>query len=142
MLPGLAPALAGLAAAVVARQLGWIPQLSSDEIILTFGGTIASIATTMLGFMLAALAVLASINHTHLVKMMRASGHYRELLHTLFVGSLLFLLCAICGFLVIFGAAPTALFLQIAIGLHIAALVSLFEVGRKFWFVLSHIQPA
>jgi len=58
----------------------------------------------MLGFMLAALAVLASINHTHLVKMMRAYGHYSDLLATMMISGLLFLLVALTGYGILFGA--------------------------------------
>lgn len=63
------PMLVG-AAAVASHRWDVYPTFSADAL-LTFGGVIASISSTMLGPMLAALAVLASINHTHLVKMMR-----------------------------------------------------------------------
>ena len=56
--------------------------------------------------MLAALAVLASINHTHLIKMMRQYGHYADLVQTMVVGSLFFLLCTLSGFFFLFGGFP------------------------------------
>lgn len=102
----------------------------------------ASIGTTMLGFMLAALAVLASINHTHLVKMMRTTGHYRDLLQTLFIGCVLYLLCAVGGFAMLFGAGSHQLLLYALVGLHVAALVSVLDVVRKFWFVLNNLEAA
>lgn len=109
---------------------------------LTFAGSIASIGATMLGFMLAALAVLASINDTHLVKMMKRTGHYDNLLSTLLTGCLLFLFCAVGGYVVMFGYIPNAIFLSVTMGLHTAALVSLVEIGWKFNLVLRNLRTA
>lgn len=94
----------------------------------------------MLGFMLAALAVLASINHTHLIKMMRQYGHYDDLLMTMMIGCLLFMACAIFGFAMVFGLPSNAKLLCLLIGLHVSALVSLIDVGRKLWLVLSNLR--
>ena len=105
-----------------------------------FGGTVASISTTMLGFMLAALAVLASINHTHLVSMLRAYGHYRDLLLTMMIGGLLFMACAILGFTLLFGMPAETKLLCALVSLHVAALVSLIDIGRKLWFVLANLR--
>lgn len=107
-----------------------------------FGGTVASISTTMLGFMLAALAVLASINHTHLVSMMRAYGYYRDLLITMMIGCLLFMACAIFGFALLFGVPSEPKLLCALVALHVAALVSLIDVGRKLWLVLANLRSA
>lgn len=106
----------------------------------SLGGSIASIAATLLGFMLAALAVMASINNTHLISMMRKTGHYRDLLHTLFIGSAMLLACAIFGFVVMFGLSPTITFFHLLIAVHIAALAMVIDVGRKFWLVLSNLR--
>lgn len=94
----------------------------------------------MLGFMLAALAVLASINHTHLIGMMKKTGHYADLLSTLFVGGVMFLLCLVLGFALVMGLQPTAPAMSVIVGVHIGALVSLLDVGRKFWLVLSNLR--
>lgn len=105
------------------------------------GGTIASIGATMLGFMLAALAILASISNTHLVRMMHETGHYVDLLHTLFLGALMMLSCAIYGFVIMFGFTPGGKAFHGLVAVHFAALVSIFDVGRKYWLVLSNLQP-
>ena len=94
----------------------------------------------MLGFMLAALAVLASINHTHLVNMMRAYGHYRDLLITMMTGCLLFMACAIVGFALLFGVPADPQLLCLLVALHVAALISLIDIGRKLWLVLANLR--
>lgn len=138
LIPLLLSALAG----VGAWYWGVYPALTDPSIISSFGGSIASVGTTMLGFMLAALAVLASINHTHLVTMMRTTCHYHDLLVTLFTGCFLFLACAIGGFLVLFGVAPKPIFMSFLVGVHAGALISLLDIGRKFWLVLSNLHTA
>lgn len=139
----MSPVLPPLAAAVIvggiAYKFGLHPSYAGADV-LAFGGTVASVGSTMLGFMLATLAVLASINHTHLVAMMKQNGHYDDLLLTVFVGALTFLLCAVTGFALIFGAPASALLTSAIVGLHIAAVVSLMDVGRKFWLVLANLS--
>ncbi|MDO8775804.1 MAG: hypothetical protein Q7K57_45305 [Burkholderiaceae bacterium] len=136
------PLILGTAAAGAAWRYSAYPILPSTDVgaILSFGGSIAAISTTMLGFMLAALAVLASINHTHLVKMMKKTGHYKNLLSTLFNGCLIFLFCASAGYAILFGFYPRSWFLTALIGLHVGALVSIIDIGRKFWLVLNNLS--
>lgn len=94
----------------------------------------------MLGFMLAALAVLASINHTHLVKMMRDSGHYRDLLVTMMTGCAFFTACAFSGYLLLFSMPVCQWFMPVLVGLHVGAAVALLDVGRKMWLVLANLR--
>jgi hypothetical protein len=137
--PIVPPSLAGIAAAAGAWHWAVYPTLDAAGAV-GLGGTVASISTTMLGFMLAALAVLASINHTHLVNMMRTYGHYRDLLITMMIGCLLFMACAILGFAMLFGLPSNAKLVCFLIALHVSALVSLIDVGRKLWLVLSNLR--
>lgn len=139
MQPFLFPIFGGIAATFAAWRYSAFPVFADGGGILSFGGSLAAIGTTMLGFMLAALAVLASINHTHLVKMMRRTGHYRNLLLTIFTGCLIFLACAVSGYVLLFGMVPTAWFLIGVVGLHATALISLIEIGCKFWLVLTNL---
>lgn len=143
MPPFVSPSIIGSAAAYAAWRYAEYPILRNTDMgaMLSFGGSIAAISTTMLGFMLAALAVLASINHTHLVKMMRKTGHYKNLLSTLFTGCLIFLFCASGGYVILFGFYPQSWFLTTLIGLHVGALVSIIDIGRKFWLVLNNLSP-
>ena len=140
MSPLVAPLLTAVATALVGWGGGWTPALQDQSAVLAFAGSVASIAATMLGFMLAALAVLASISNTTLVERMRKTGHYDDLLHTIFFGCLLFLFIALCGFALLFGMPPYQPFLVMLLGLHAAALVSLFDIGRKFRLVLVNLR--
>lgn len=140
MLTFLVPLVAGVATTVAAHRWEAYPSFPDAATAISFGGSVASVGTTMLGFMLAALAVLASINHTHLVKMMRDSGHYQDLLRTMMFGCALFLVCAVSGYVLLFGAATCPWFLSAIIGMHVAALIALLDVGRKLWLVLSNLR--
>lgn len=140
MSPLLVPSLAGLAVALAGWRLGWAPVLPDQTAVLGFAGSVASIAATMLGFMLAALAVLASISSTALVERMKKTGHYDDLLHTIFFGCVLFLAIALCGFALLFGAPPLPWLLAVLLGLHAAALASLADIGRKFRLVLANLR--
>lgn len=104
------------------------------------GGTIASIGATMLGFTLAALAILASISNTHLVKMMLRTGHYIDLMHTLFLGAGMMLCCAAFGFFIMFGYVPNETAFHSLVAVHFAALITVFDIGRKYWLVLTNIR--
>ncbi|WP_448252895.1 hypothetical protein [Ottowia oryzae] len=139
MKPALAPLLAGAFMAFASWYFGWSPHLPDQSAVLGFAGSVASISATMLGFMLAALAVLASISNTTLVERMKKTRHYEDLLTTIFVGCVLFLAIALCGFAVLFGLSPSRGMMAAMIALHAAALVSLLDIGRKFRLVLVNL---
>ena len=138
----LAPIMAGAAAAWVSWHLGFVPKYQDPAGFTSLASGIASAGATLLGFMLAAAAVLASINHTHLVSMMRKFGHYHDLLATLFFGSTLMLACLLCGFAFLFGVPNGPRAIAWTVGLHVAALTSLLDVGRKFYFTLKNLRDA
>lgn len=140
MRPVFAPLLAVAATGLASWHYGWAPSLPDAAAVLGFAGSVASIAATMLGFMLAALAVIASISNTSLVERMKKTGHYDDLLQTIFVGCMFFLAIALCGFALLFGAPPERWLLAVLMGLHAAALVSLVDIGRKFRLVLVNLR--
>ena len=140
MSPLSIPALLGAVAGYFAWHWSAYPVFSDAASASAFGGTVASISTTMLGFLLAALAVLASISHTHLLGVMREHGHYRDLLNTMLVGFVFFLSCAIEGFSVLFGLTLTPVLGSAIVGTHVAAFMALLDVGRKLWLVLRNLK--
>lgn len=140
MRPSIPPVLSAIAAGAAAWHWQLPPASLSSESLTALAGTAASVGATLLGFMLAALAVLASINHVHLVQMMRKTGHYRELLATLFGGSFWMLVCTLLGFGLLLGAPAKDWLLSIFVASHVAALVALLDTGRKFWLVLTHLE--
>jgi hypothetical protein len=132
-------AITGASSAVFAH-LGWIPTQCAAELV-TLAGTLAQIGTTMLGFMLAALAVVASISHTHLVSMMHKTGHYKDLISRMFTGCVAFLACTLLSMVILFGYDPNPAMRALLVGLHAAALWTVLDVGHKFWLVLSNLKP-
>lgn len=140
--PAAIPVLAFAAAAAALAWLDLSLTTTDPALLVSIGGTIASVGATMLGFLLASLAVLASINHTHLVNMMRKTGHFDDLLKTVFWGCMGFLLCTIVGFALLFGVSPPHWMRLCIIALHVAALASLIDVGRKFFLVFTSLRNA
>jgi hypothetical protein len=136
------PVSAFAATALACAAAGWTFHVADASALVSIGGSIASVGATMLGFLLASLAVLASINHTHLVTMMRRTGHYRDLLHTVFFGCAAFMGCTVAGFLLLFGWMPPEWARTVIVALHAAGLASLLDVGRKFWLVLGNLRDA
>lgn len=134
------PTLSGLLSGGSAWYWSAYPVFPDAAAVSSFGGTVASISTTMLGFLLAALAVLASISHTHLLTVMREHGHYKDLLQTMLVGFLFFMVCAVCGFTLLFGYPLSNWLGCVLVGVHVAAFVSLLDVGRKMWLVLMNLK--
>lgn len=130
----------GIAATVVLHRYGLVPNPASGDRGTVFG-TLAQVAGTMLGFMLAALAIVASISETDLVKRMKATGHYDSLLQNLFFGALVFLACAVLSLLALLGANLNDWMLAALFGLHIAALWELLVVGWQFWLTLKNLAP-
>lgn len=140
MQPLFIPLVMGLVASSASWFWDVYPSFKEEATLSAFGGSVASISSTMLGFLLAALAVLASISHTHLLKVMREQGYYRDLLDTMLIGFLLFLLCSISGFGLLFGMQLSSKVGMVLIGLHTAAVVSLLDIGRKLWLVLRNLK--
>jgi hypothetical protein len=108
---------------------------------IAFAGAIASVSGGLLGFMLAALAVVASISGTHLLAMMRKTGHYRSLLATLFLGAAWLLVCLLLSLALLFGWQPTPLITVAFTSVLGAVLAMLLDTGRKFWLVLTNLAP-
>jgi hypothetical protein len=140
--PFLPPVSVAAITGIAAYRYGIHPSVSATPDAIAMGSGIASVGGTMLGFMLAALAVLASVSHTHLIKMMRQSGHYDDLLATLFAGGLMFLCCVLLGFTLLFGALADPILMSAIVAVHLGALVSVVDVARKFWLVLSNLSPS
>lgn len=140
MTPVLAPLVVGVVVGVAAWQWQIFPTFSNAEAAVAFGGTVASISSTMLGFVLAALAILASISETHLVRMMRESGHYMDLLKTMLMAMAVFLVCAVIGIALLFTVPASPPLLAAAVGVHASALVSMVDMGRKLWMVLRSLS--
>jgi drug/metabolite transporter (DMT)-like permease len=99
-----------------------------------------AVASTMLGFMVAALAILTAVVDRRLVINLRKTGHYQRLLREIY--------CACVGFLCTLVMALLCLFIQggslhasiaIASSALAVALVLLVSSGRKFARVMEYL---
>ncbi len=106
------------------------------------GSAVASVSATLLGFLAAALAILASIDQTHLVGMMKKSGHYQDLLHTVMWAATAFFLSLVLSMVIVAGWSHPLWLRDVLLAIMLAALASLVDVGRKFWMTLSHLRHA
>jgi hypothetical protein len=122
---------------------GSVKPLQDANALISIGSGVAAIGATMLGFMLAALAILASISGSILVKQMAANGYYDDLVDTIFASCTVFFVCLIVGFVLMFlsNVKYPQWSIVFIIGLHIVAVSTLLDVGRKFWLVLGNLKP-
>jgi hypothetical protein len=90
--------------------------------------------------MLASLAVLASINHTHLVDVMKKTGHYGDLLFTMFLGCFFELIIFVLGLGLLLLPTNNLFFMWLLIALHVSAFITMLDILRKFWFVMTNLR--
>ena len=100
-------------------------------------GVIVQLAVTMLGFVLAALTVLATIAQTRLVRNMHKTGHYGVLLSRMFACLFMLGLVSIVGLILLFVPEIPIIATLIVIALVMLSIVSLGDVLRKLRMVLD-----
>lgn len=104
-------------------------------------GIFAQIAATMLGFLVAALSILASISGHRLLRNMQRSGHYRVLLRGFFLNATAYAVAMLAAFFALvfklhFPVAPL-----VALACFTYATLLLADVGWKLWLVLHNLTP-
>lgn len=104
-------------------------------------GVIAQLAGTMLGFVLAALAILLTVVNTKLIRNMQRTGHFAVLLRRMLVCLLSFALTTVVGAGFLFSPEVTRAGASALIGISLFALISLGDVCWKFWIVLHNLKP-
>jgi hypothetical protein len=103
-------------------------------------GTLAQVSVSMMGFMLAALAILASITDKPLIKNMANMGHFKDLLLSLFSACAFYMLSFLTASSVLLlgdyhGDWRLFLFASIC-----SDVVATLQIGWKFWKVLSNLS--
>ena len=102
-------------------------------------GLYAQVSATMLGFLLAAMAILASISGHRLIRNMQRTGHFVVLLNRFFTNTIAFGISMISAL----GSSILNANLQngavLASGLFVFACLLLCDVGWRFWLVLTEI---
>lgn len=107
----------------------------------TFLGLLAQVSATMLGFLLAALAILASISGQRLVRNMQKTGHYRVLLSRFFMDTVAYGIASLVSLLAYLTNSHLPHGTLLAILCFLFASLLLIDVGWRFWLVLAHLGP-
>jgi len=92
-----------------------------------------------MGFMLAALAILASITNEPLLLKMNKQGHYRDLLTHLFVASIIYFFIFLVTAAMLVTNHSSSFIRTIVLAAMITAAVATMQVGYKFWIVLKNL---
>lgn len=105
-----------------------------------FISTITSLSASMLGFILASLAILASISNTAMISNMKKTGHFDFLLERMFIClSILGVVTLTCIVMSLIKNARQE-FLYILIFLISVSAASISDVLNKFWVLLKHLK--
>ena len=89
----------------------------------------------------ATMAILMSIANSRLVKNMAKTGHYKNLVNSLTLSALFFLVCAVAaGSSLYLRSCYEQMALSVASGLIVGALLTLVHSGHRFYQVLMHLH--
>jgi hypothetical protein len=133
-----------LFAAVVTLSCGLLRPFDGlgTEELRTASSVFAQVSATMLGFLIAALSILATIANTILVQNMQKTGHYLFFLKRTFVTAAAYgvtMLVALVG-TISFHIEVWGILLVVFLASWSTAL--LIDFGYRFWMVLTHLKPS
>lgn len=107
----------------------------------SISGTVAQVAATMMGFLFAALAILASIANMRLLRNLQRSGGYHVLLARILISAIYFFLTMSFSLSVMVFPTSVKFATEIGGGLLIASCYALCESTWKFAAVLFSLKP-
>lgn len=102
--------------------------------------TFCQVSATMMGFMLAALAILASITDKPLLERMNQQGHYSDLLTHLFIASFIYFTVFIATGWLLISSPSTSFIRSLILVLMVTGCLATIQVGYKFWVVLKKLR--
>lgn len=107
----------------------------------TAASSFASLAGTMLGFVVTALSILMSLGGSVLIQKMKETGHLNALLHDLLVTSAYFGVALLAAIPPIFAWRAELVFpLAGSVGFFIAGLARMTRAGHRFYLVLAFVR--
>jgi hypothetical protein len=117
------------------------------------GTTLSAVAATLLGFLIAALALLASVSQHWFVRNLQRTPHFTGILKDLYWSCAVFLLALVVGVFALLAPAPLAnggvmprsplhIVSCCLLAVTTTALLTLWPVGRKFWLILINLKPS
>lgn len=124
----------------ISYKLDLLEGLASSDI-RAAANAMAQMSVTMLGFILAALAILISVANSRLIRNMQKTGHYRVLVRRLFGCLTLFGMLAIASLILLFTSVLYPSYTYPYLTLLTLSIAALCDVARKFWMVLIHLHP-
>jgi len=104
-------------------------------------GVIAQLSGTMVGFVLAALAILTAMGDSPLIRNMLRTGHFQLLLRRMLVCMIVFGVSTLIGATYLFIPVLTSIHCYVLLSISFFAMLLLSDVCRKFWIVLSNLNP-
>lgn len=104
-------------------------------------GVIAQLSGTMVGFVLAALAILTAMGDSPLIRNMLRTGHFQLLLRRMLVCMIVFGVTTLIGATYLFIPTLTDKHCYLLLSVSFFAMLLLSDVCRKFWIVLSNLNP-
>lgn len=102
----------------------------------------AQISATMLGFLIAALSILASISGHRLLRQMQRLGHYRVLLRRFFINSTAFAAAMVAALVSIVFRDSNPFSTYSAFLLFVFATLLLVDIGYRLWLVMHNLTPS
>lgn len=103
---------------------------------------LAQVASTMLGFMMAVLAILASITNTRLVRNMQRTGHFHQMLISIFMDSIAFACLTATTLLIAFRPDLFRALAPIVVGCTVFAAMLFIGALIMLWQTLAHLKPS
>lgn len=137
MIPILVSLISGVVAWFLITKGG-----CNDEALHAAASAYASVAVTMLGFMMAMLAILVTIADRRLIRNMAKTGHYDRLIHQMYWSSAYFGVATLGALLSLFMTGQwLTVGMAIDSGLVAGACYLVICVGRKLRTILRIINP-
>lgn len=131
----------------IAITVGWFLHRNSvlcglsDESLRAAYGVLAQIGATMLGFILAALAILMTLANSRLIRNMQKTGHFQLLLRRMLVAVVSFAFVSLISTALIFVPVANNVLAYINISALVFSSFLLFDVTKKLWIVLNYFAP-
>ncbi|EAR6586383.1 hypothetical protein FHE25_24255 [Salmonella enterica] len=103
--------------------------------------TLSSVFATLLGFIITAIALLASLLDKPLLKNMQKTGHYRRLMTDAFDTCLVLLVLVLtCLIGLMLQSRPQEVVAAIIIGLIVISVLCLLQTGRRLFNIINVIS--
>ena len=120
--------------------LGWLTfyHLPETTDVTQQSSTLASVAATLLGFIIAAVAVIVSVDNQTLIKNLKRYGYYDSLIKDMMLSGFFMSLTTIMAFAVGFLPKPLQVHgITVSIVLTTIAFVAFAEACYKLWLIMK-----